>query len=440
MVSWYRGHGESLPGRRILALVPSLRSRNVVIAEEMRPATIHHQEGLVVEIGDGSADLDFGDLVIMPGLVDSHVHVNEPGRTEWEGFHTATRAAAAGGTTTIVDMPLNSVPPTVDRDALEAKRRSATGKLSVDTAFWGGVIPGSQGHLPELASAGVCGFKTFLVDSGVPEFPPLTIGDLENLQTTLPLLVHAEQQGRLGELRSPARYREYLESRPASAESAAIEQLHRLPGPLHILHVSSSQGVDAIQKAPGEMTGETCPHYLTFCSEEIPDDATEFKCAPPIREAAHRDALWDGLVEGRLQMVVSDHSPSPPELKRADFAEAWGGISSLQLRLPATWHGAAVRGLSPLDLSRWLSAAPAALAGLDDAKGAIAPGKHADFVVWDPEGVTRVRGSDLEHRHPITPYEGMTLLGKVVATLLRGETVCEQGRVTTGRGRMLRRR
>ncbi|MBW3666930.1 MAG: allantoinase AllB [Actinobacteria bacterium] len=417
----------------------SLRSTRVVLGDEVRPATVRYQDGVVVEIGDGSADLEFGDLVVMPGLVDSHVHVNEPGRTEWEGFATATRAAAAGGTTTIVDMPLNSVPPTVDLASLEEKRARARGRLQVDTGFWGGLIPGSAGQIGALVDAGVCGFKAFLADSGVPEFPPVGVAHLEQLELSVPLLVHAEEADRLGEPKSPAGYREYLESRPAGAESAAIEHLYGLGGPVHILHVSSGEGVEAIGKARGEMTGETCPHYLLFSAEDIPDGATEFKCAPPIREATHREALWDGLAQGRLQMVVSDHSPSPPELKEGNFATAWGGISSLQLRLPATWTGAATRSVGLARLAEWLATAPARLAGLAGSKGTIEPGRDADFVVWDPDGLTRVRGADLEHRHPLTPYEGMRLRGEVVATILRGTAIYEDGSVVAGHGRMLRR-
>lgn len=418
----------------------SLRSTRVVLGDEVRPATVRYQDGVIVELGDGSADLDFGDLVVMPGLVDSHVHVNEPGRTEWEGFATATRAAAAGGTTTIVDMPLNSVPPTVDLASLEEKRDRARGRLQVDTGFWGGLIPGSAGHMGALVEAGVCGFKAFLVDSGVPEFPPVDAGYLEQLEMSMPLLVHAEDADHLGEPKSPAGYREYLESRPAGAESAAVEHLYGLRGPVHILHVSSGDGVEAIGKARGEMTGETCPHYLLFSAEDVPEGATEFKCAPPIREATHREALWEGLAQGRLQMVVSDHSPSPPELKEGNFATAWGGISSLQLRLPATWTGAATRSVGLARLAEWLATAPARLAGLAESKGTIEPGRDADFVVWDPDGVTRVRGADLEHRHPLTPYEGMTLRGEVVATILRGAAIYEDGSVVAGHGRMLRRR
>ena len=391
----------------------SLRSSRVVVEGEVRPATVEWDRGVVVSIGDGSAELDFGDLVVFPGLVDSHVHVNEPGRTDWEGFTTATRAAAAGGVTTIVDMPLNSIPPTTTVEALEEKRSAALGDISVDVAFWGGLVPGSDSEVPGLIRAGVCGFKVFLTDSGVPEYPPVDVAALEDLSLPVPLLVHAEASDELGE--AGPTYAEYLASRPPRAEALAISRVAGLGTPVHVLHVSSAEGVDAISVAEG-VTSETCPHYLTFTEGDV--TGVEFKCAPPIRGVEHREALWDGLASGALSMIVSDHSPSPPELNRGDFATAWGGISSLQLRLPIVWTGAAPRGVGFEELSRWLSRAPAQLAGLADRKGTIAVGQDADFVVFDPDGETLVRGCDLFHRHPLTPYEGMNLRGRVVDTLM----------------------
>lgn len=393
--------------------MPSLRSNRVVLDGEVRPASVRWEDGVVVAIGGDLADHDFGDLVVFPGLVDSHVHVNEPGRAEWEGFATATRAAHAGGATTIVDMPLNSVPPTTTIEALEAKRRAAKGNLSVDVAFWGGIVPGSAGNVPALVESGVCGFKVFLIDSGVPEYPPVDVATLAGLSLDLPILVHAEADDLVGDP-GPG-YAEYLASRPPEAEARAIRDVAGLNGPIHILHVSSAEGVDAIATSPG-VTGETCPHYLTFTDEDV--TGVEFKCAPPIRSREHREALWEGLVAGTLDLVVSDHSPAPPELKRGDFATAWGGISSLQVRLPVVWTGAAQRGIDIARLSRWLSHAPAVLAGLDDRKGSIAVGKDADFVVFDPDGETLVRGRELEHRHPLTPYEGMRLRGRLLDTML----------------------
>lgn len=391
----------------------TIRSTRVVLPDGVRPATLRIEDGLFVDIGDGSAHTDYGDMVIMPGLVDSHVHVNEPGRTEWEGFSTATKAALAGGVTTIVDMPLNSIPPTTTVDALDRKRSAARGQISVDVAFWGGVVPGTEREIAGLIQEGVSGFKVFLTDSGVPEYPPMDPSALRGLSLEVPLLVHAEATDRLGE--PGATYAEYLTSRPPEAEAEAVRRVAGLDAPVHILHVSSAHGVDAIGAAPG-VSGETCPHYLTFTDDDV--TGTEFKCAPPIRGGEHREALWEGLASGVLSMVVTDHSPSSPELKEGDFSTAWGGISSLQLRLPITWTGAQPRGVGFDTLAGWLSLAPARLAGLDDRKGSIGVGMAADYVVFDPDGVTQVRGADLHHRHPLTPYEGMRLRGRVVDTVL----------------------
>ncbi|MGD2061521.1 MAG: allantoinase AllB, partial [Acidimicrobiia bacterium] len=375
--------------------MPTFRSNRVVLGDEVRPATVRYEEGEFVSIGDGGADRDFGDLVVMPGLVDSHVHVNEPGRTGWEGFATATRAALAGGTTTIVEMPLNSIPPTTTVAALEAKRAAADGKISVDVAFWGGIVPGSQASIEPLIADGVCGFKAFLTDSGVPEFPPVTVDSLRGLSLPVPLLVHAESDRYLT---TPGpTYAGYLASRPPEAEAAAISELSALHTPVHVLHLSSAQGVEAAVE--NGLSAETCPHYLTFTASDV--TGTEFKCAPPIRESEHREALWEGLSSGAIAMVVSDHSPAPPEMKGGDFLTAWGGISSVQLRLPVVWTGAFDRGIGFEELAAWLALAPAELAGLDDRKGSIEPGKDADFVVFDPDGTTTVRGAELLHRHPL---------------------------------------
>jgi allantoinase len=429
-----------------------LGSTRVVIDDEVRPASIRIVEGTIVEISDETPDVDFGDLVVMPGLVDSHVHVNEPGRTHWEGFATATRAAAAGGTTTIVDMPLNSIPPTVSVAALVAKKAAAAGNLAIDVAFWGGLIPGSADEITPLVEAGVCGFKSFLVDSGVAEFPPISpdelLGALPGMRDLgVPSLIHAEDPARItGVTGDPSEYASYLASRPPGAEAEAIAAVAVMAADtrarVHVLHVSSGEAVEVLASGPETLSGETCPHYLTFCSEEIEDGATSFKCAPPIRSAEHREALWTGLAEGALSMVVSDHSPAPAEIKHlddGDFGRAWGGIGSLQLRLPATWTGASQRGMSLTQLARWLASEPARLAGLDGRKGQVAVGMDADLVVWDPDALTKVEGVRLEHRHPMTPYEGMTLRGEVVTTILRGATVFDGGNITTADGRMLRR-
>ncbi len=430
----------------------TIRSDRVVLDGDTRPATIRYEDGRIVDIGNGSADSDFGDLVILPGLVDSHVHVNEPGRTEWEGFATATQAAAAGGTTTIVDMPLNSIPPTTSVEALHVKRYAAGGKISVDVGFWGGLIPGSLPDLAPLAGEGVSGFKSFLVDSGVPEFPAISGEELrEGLRKMaglgIPSILHAEDPAMLFPIAGdPRSYREYAESRPAEGEGRAVAMVTGLAretgARVHILHVSSGEAIDAISEGPEEVSGETCPHYLVFCADDITDGSTAHKCAPPIRGAEHRERLWEGLIDGQLAMVVSDHSPAPAELKEiesGDFARAWGGIGSVQLRLNAVWTGAADRGIGWDEMSRWLALEPARLAGLDDRKGSIAVGKDADFVVFDPDSSLTVTAADLLHRHPVTPYDGMTLRGAVVATYLRGQRIYDGSHILTGSGRMMKR-
>jgi allantoinase len=427
-----------------------LRSRRVVVGGEVRPATVVASQGVIVAIDDDRAvDRDFGDLVIMPGLVDSHVHVNEPGRSEWEGFATATAAAIAGGTTTIVDMPLNSSPVTVTVEALMAKRRAAA-RVSCDVGFWGGYI-GPLGQIGPLAEAGVCGFKSFLVDSGVEEFPAVTPDELAVAMRLmaglgLPSIIHAEDPGGLHPVEGdPSSYSSYLRSRPVECEVSAVETVSRLVEESgvagHVLHVSSGEAAAVISAGSARLTGETCPHYLTLTAEQIPSGATLFKCSPPIRDLGQRELLWDALIEGALSMVVSDHSPATPELKATgDFSTAWGGISSLELRLPLTWNGARRRGVGFDELARWLALAPARLAGLDDRKGSIEVGKDADLVVWDPDDVTVVTGTALRHRHPDTPYEGMELRGRVITTVLRGEPVFDGTQVREGHGRMLERR
>ncbi len=430
----------------------SVRSNRVVLPEGVRPASLEFEDGVLVAIDDGVADIDYGDLVVLPGLVDSHVHVNEPGRTDWEGFETATRSAAAGGTTTLVDMPLNSIPPTVTVEALEVKRKAARGKLVVDTAFWGGLIPGSESQLTALVGEGVCGFKSFMVDSGVAEFPPMDIDELTGMAALLselgvPLIVHAEDPASLQSVEGdPRSYQSYLLSRPESGELSAVVRAEAIAAStgaaIHVLHVSSAEAAEAIGNGPANLTGETCPHYLVFCAEEVPEGATEFKCAPPIRGASHRDALWAALEEGSLSMIVSDHSPAPASIKETesgDFERAWGGVGSLQLRLQAVWTHAEKRGIGWNSLARWLSMEPARLAGLAKHKGSLEVGKDADFVVFDPDASYKVHGPDLQHRHPVTPYQGMVLSGAVVSTVLRGQTVFEDGSFFGGQGRMLRR-
>ena len=379
------------------------------------------------------------DEVLLPGLVDSHVHVNEPGRTDWEGFGTATRAAAAGGVTTIVDMPLNSIPPTTDVAALEVKRKAAEGRVHVDVGFWGGAVPGNLGDLAGLHEAGVAGFKCFLLPSGVEEFPPLDPGGLERCLEVLAglgalLVVHAEDDATVAAAPPPAgpSYARFLASRPAEAEHRAVarvvEAARRTGARVHVLHLSSAGALPLLAQARRDgvrVSAETCPHYLTFDAGSIPDGATQFKCCPPIRDAANRDRLWQGLADGVVDLVASDHSPCPPELKRpdsGDFGAAWGGIASLQLSLPAVWTAARGRGHGPADLARWMAERPAALAGLAG-KGRIAPGADADFLVFAPDETFLVDPERLHHRHPVTPYAGLRLAGVVRSTWLRGREV-----------------
>ncbi len=426
----------------------------MALPDGLAAAAIHVEGGRISAVSDyddapaGAELLDAGDAVVLPGLVDTHVHINEPGRADWEGFSTAGRAAAAGGVTTLVDMPLNSVPATTTVAALEEKRAAARGRCRVDVGFWGGLVPGNEGALSPLLAAGALGFKAFLVDSGVPEFPPVAEADLRRALPALaaagaPLLVHAELPGPIERAAAgatgldPRRYAAYLAGRPAAAEVAAIELLlalcRELPFRLHVVHLATREALPALIRARGEgleVTVETCPHYLTFDAEEIPDGATEYKCAPPIRLGADREGLWRALAAGEIDLVASDHSPAPPALKRretGDFAAAWGGISSLQLALPAVWTGASRRGHSLADVARWMSRAPARLAGLEDRKGRIAVGLDADFAIFDPEAGLEVAPEALLHRHPLTPYAGRRLRGVVRETLLRGRTVYRDG-------------
>jgi allantoinase len=380
-----------------------------------------------------------GDEVLLPGLVDTHVHVNEPGRTDWEGFASATRAAAAGGITTIIDMPLNSIPPTTSAEALRVKRESAAGQVHVDVGFWGGAVPGSTGSLPGLVGAGAFGVKVFLIDSGVPEFPPL---DRDGLAAVMeragalgcPVLVHAEDAAAIGSA-PPAGgpdYSSFLRSRPAAAEVAAvaavIDAARRTGARAHVLHLSAADAVPLLAAARRDgvpVTAETCPHYLALAAEDVPDGATQFKCCPPIRERANAGLLWGALRDGIIDCVVSDHSPCPPALKRldlGDFGAAWGGISSVQLSLPVVWTRARERGHSLDDIARWMAAGPAQIAGLAG-KGQIAPGFDADLVAFAPDESFVVDPARLHHRHPLTPYAGARLDGVVRRTWLRGRPV-----------------
>jgi allantoinase len=420
-----------------------LRSRRVVLPEGEVPLAVCVRDGVITALEPydaviaAEADVDLaaelGADALLPGLVDTHVHVNEPGRTEWEGFATATRAAAAGGVTTMLDMPLNAIPPTVDVAALDAKRAAAAGRCAVDVGFWGGAVPGNGPALRALHDAGVFGFKCFTSPSGVDEFPPLTEAGLRAAMTEIAafdglLIVHAEDPAMLSTPAGPG-YAAFLASRPRGAEGAAIALVAQLGQEtgcrVHILHLSDSGSIPMIRhwRERGiKISAETCPHYLTVTAEEIADGQTQLKCCPPIREADNQRRLWAGLADGTISCVVSDHSPCPPELKKGDFATAWGGISSLQLGLPLVWTAARGRGHTLPDLVRWMAAGPAGLAGLAG-KGRIAVGHDADLVAFAPDETFVVDPAALRHRHPVSPYACRELTGVVRTTWLRGRAI-----------------
>jgi allantoinase len=441
------GEQRHLMGESIAALPEfSIRSTRVVLAGGVVPATIHCRGGRIQRIArydepvaEGRSVTDKGTLILMPGLVDTHVHVNEPGRTDWEGFTTATAAAAAGGITTVIDMPLNSIPATTNVAALEAKRAAAQNQVRVDVGFWGGVVPGNAGDLAALVDHGVCGVKCFLAPSGVDDFQAVSEHNLRAAMPILsargvPLLVHAESPALLSPgngVSHPESYDSWLDSRPAAAEVEAIAMMIRLCREfrtrVHIVHLSAAEALSMIEAARAEglpLTVETCPHYLTFSAEEIGDGRTLFKCAPPIRGRANREALWRALKKGVIDLIATDHSPCPPAMKQdGDFFAAWGGISSLELSLAAVWTGASSRGHDLTDLARWLCAAPARLAGLAERKGEIAEGFDADFVVWDPDAAFTVDPSRLRQRHKRTPYADLSLKGMVHETYVHGRLV-----------------
>ncbi|MGB2752876.1 MAG: allantoinase AllB [Pyrinomonadaceae bacterium] len=431
-----------------------IRSRRVVTPLITGEASVHIAEGKIVAVREwadvvaGVELIDAGNSVVMPGNVDAHVHVNEPGRTEWEGYETATKAAAAGGVTTIVDMPLNSIPPTTTLAGFEEKLVAAKGKCTVDVAFWGGVVPGNTAELAPLVERGVRGFKCFLIHSGVDEFPHVTESDLrlampEIARLNSVLLVHAEVPGPIDAASEslagldPREYETFLRSRPCAAENEAIAQMIELSRETgcrtHIVHLSSAEALPMLRQAKAAgvpITAETCPHYLTFAAEEVPDGATHFKCCPPVRGMDNREKLWDAIVDGTIDMVVSDHSPCTPALKlqeSGDFMDAWGGISALQFGLPVMWTNLRKRGMSLADLTRLMSAVPAKLAGLDGHKGKLAAGYDADIVIWNPDEQFTVVPELIQHRHKLTPYSGRELFGKIEATFVGGRKVFENG-------------
>jgi allantoinase len=431
-----------------------VRSQRVVFPDGTRPAALLIDEGKIAAVfPHGAIPVscrveDMGDRVVMPGLVDTHVHLNEPGRTAWEGFATGTQAAAAGGVTTLVDMPLNSSPVTTSVAALQQKISAAQGQLWVDVGFHAGVVPGQTAQLEALIESGVLGAKAFLVHSGIDDFPAAGEATLRAALPILarhgvPLLAHAEVESVPPPPRGASNsYAAWLASRPRAWENDAIALLIRLcreyRAPLHIVHLASAEAVPMLIRAKVEklpITVETCPHYLFFHAEEIADGATAYKCAPPIREQTNNEQLWGALLQGTIDMVCTDHSPCPPSMKSlaaGDFFQAWGGIASLQWSLPAVWT--ATRGTRPAfhTLAQWLCARPAKLAGLGRRKGALAPGYDADLVVWDPDVVFEVRPEATYHRHKVSPYHGRMLYGAVERTYLRGTLVAERGTVKAG--------
>ena len=421
-----------------------VRAGRAVVGGAERAVSVRISDGRIVEVGPYDAPAGAAvvvelaaDEVLLPGLVDTHVHVNEPGRTEWEGFASATRAAAAGGVTTIVDMPLNSIPPTTTVAALEEKRAVAAGQAFVDVGFWGGAVPGNVADLAGLHAAGVFGFKCFLLDSGVDEFPHLAPADFatamaETARLGALMIVHAEDGEAIVDCAHGTAYDGFLASRPDAAEERAIalvvDTARATGARAHVVHLSASGAVPALRAARAagvDVSVETCPHYLHFEAGSIPDGATELKCCPPIRDAANRDALWAALVGGDIDMVVSDHSPCTADLKRqdtGDFAEAWGGIASLQLGLPVVWTAARERGVPLADVVGWMATAPARRVGLAG-KGEIAVGADADLCVFAPDEAWVVDPARLHHKNPVSAYAGRTLTGTVRRTWLRGQVV-----------------
>lgn len=430
----------------------SIHSKRVMLASGLQDASILIDNGKITSIIEGKADktmartlVHAGDSVVMPGLIDCHVHINEPGRSYWEGFETATQAAAAGGVTSLVDMPLNSTPVTTSVNNLRKKAEAARGKLFVNCAFWGGIVPGNSSELEALLKAGVPGFKVFLTHSGIEDFPNTSLKELEKIAPVLakynvPLLVHAELESANPAIRElekdPCSYPAYLHSRPRSWEDQAIKAMidlcekHRLR--VHIVHLSSSDSIEQIRVARNKnlpLSVETCPHYLYFNAEKIPDADTRFKCAPPIREKENNDQLWKALEEGLIDFIVTDHSPAPPEIKEqlsGNLKDAWGGIASLQFSLPVMWTLCLQHKIPLQQISQWMSTRIADFMGWKN-KGRIEIGADADLVIWSPEKKIKVSKNLIRFKHKITPYEGELLSGLIEKTYVGGNLVYDRG-------------
>jgi allantoinase len=445
----------------------AIQSQSLLLPEsgqklpKLKPGILYIEDGKIskitaeIDLNFNGPVIDVGDDVVMPGLCDTHVHMNEPGRTDWEGIETATKAAAAGGITTLVDMPLNCIPPTTTLEALKLKRKSAQKTAFVDYGFWGGVIPGNRSELEPLIQNGILGFKAFMIDSGVSEFPMAQESVLRESLPVLakhgvPLLVHAELESPVRCQESSVRsYSHYLESRPQKWEVDAIKQMIRLAreskAQVHIVHLSASEALVEIKRAKADglsISAETCPHYLTLHSEEIQNGATHFKCAPPIREKKNRDQLWIGLEEGLIDLIVSDHSPCTPQLKNfetGNFETAWGGIAGLQFSLPLIWTELLNRGLSIGHLSHWMAQSTTQFLKVREKSGKIEVGKDADLVVWDPDQSFTVNEAQIFHKHKVTPYLGKTLKGVVKTTFVRGQKVYESGKFNGPLGKEVER-
>ncbi|MEP6619595.1 MAG: allantoinase AllB [bacterium] len=432
-----------------------IHGQRILTPEGIRPGCVHVRLGKIVAVTTlevvppTSLFVKAGENIVMPGIIDTHVHINEPGRTDWEGFVSGTRAAAAGGVTTLFDMPLNSIPATTTLAGLHAKRAAAKGKVMVNVGFIGGVVPGNVDELPAMHDAGITLFKCFLTPSGVDEFPPVNEADLRIAMPVLTslgatLLVHAESPEHVSTAPAgdPRRYATYLASRPDQAETDAVALMIRLAEEfgtrIHIVHVSSAATVPLLRDARARgvrITSETCPHYLSFSAEQIADGETQFKSAPPIRDAATRDALWHALFAGEIDLIASDHSPCLADMKdpeNGDFFAAWGGVSSLRMSLPAVWHEAQARGATLENLAKWMCTGPAELAGLGHRKGKLAAGYDADIIIWDTEAKAPVDDMTLWHKNPLTPYFGRTLTGEVRSTYVGGMEVYRDGVMGNG--------